>query len=158
MPSSSDWLRARSCKHQFENFTKTSHVVQVIVRHGDKYYNTNGKHNLIPLLITIMTRLGTSSTAEHRQLAVKVASLLVDWQKQSFDEGNEVLIEKRHGDSVIHFIIKQMILYFPNPAQTEMLNKCKTIFSNIYQYQLWTDVLIRSGIHGRSSGLVTLDG
>ena len=51
---------------------QTSHVVQVIVRHGDKYYNTNGKHNLIPLLITIMTRLGTSSTAEHRQLAVKV--------------------------------------------------------------------------------------
>ena len=67
---------------------QTSHVVQVIVRHGDKYYNTNGKHNLIPLLITIMTRLGTSSTAEHRQLAVKVASLLVDWQKQSFDEGS----------------------------------------------------------------------
>ena len=37
-----------------------------------------------------MTRLGTSSTAEHRQLAVKVASLLVDWQKQSFDEGSVI--------------------------------------------------------------------
>ena len=69
------------------------------------------------------------------------------FQAITLDKGNEVLIEKRHGDSVIHFIIKQMILYFPNPAQTEMLNKCKTIFSNIYQYQLWTDVLIRSGIY-----------
>ena len=119
---------------------QTSHVVQVIVRHGNKYYTTNGKHNLIPLLITIMTKLGTSSTAEHRQLAVKVASLLVDWQKQSLDDGNDstlrmnessglrnepslrndsLLIEKRHGDSVIHFIIKQMILYFPNPAQAQ---------------------------------------
>ena len=132
---------------------QTSHVVQVIVRHGDKYYETHGaKNNLIPLFIHIMTKLGSSNTSEHRQLAVKLASMLVNWQKRYQDEKNESLIEKRHGDSIIHFIIKNMIQFFANSSvsiKTEMVPKCKAIFATIYKHQLWSDVLVRPGVFER---------
>ena len=77
----------------------SSHVVQFIVRHGDKYYATQGaKTDLIPLLIHIMTKLGSSNTVDHRQLAVKLAAMLVDWQKRYKEEKSSSLIEKRHGE------------------------------------------------------------
>ena len=131
----------------------SSHVVQFIVRHGDKYYATQGaKTDLIPLLIHIMTKLGSSNTVDHRQLAVKLAAMLVDWQKRYKEEKSSSLIEKRHGDSIIHFIIKNMIQFFANSSasiKNEMVPKCKTIFATIYRHQLWTDVLVRPGVFER---------
>lgn len=65
------------------------HILQLVVRHSKVYYPV--RHNLVPHMITSITRLGFSATAtlEYRKLAVELAEVIVKWELQRAKEENE---------------------------------------------------------------------
>ena len=118
-----------------------SHVVQVIHRHGDLFYESVGKENLLSLLISIMTRLSTSNLPDQKQLAIKLATLLVEWQKRSLaSDPSKPFIEKKYGEQILHFVIRIMTVYYSSDNQasaSERFGKCKMILKDIFENKLW---------------------
>ena len=89
-----------------------------------------------------MNRLSGQNVGEHRQLAVKLATLLVSWQKRSLPN---CLIERRYGEQILYFLIRSMNQYSGNESATsiEMLTKVKTILSDVFENNLWENVTLR---------------
>jgi hypothetical protein len=82
------------------------HILQVIVRHPDVYYSY--RHQLIPQMITSMSRIGLPHNAaiENRIVALNVADVLINWEwcrlrrKLTFPE--EAVPESSNKRSFVH--------------------------------------------------------
>lgn len=58
------------------------HIFQLIVRHSDLFYNCRAQ--FVPQMVNSLSRLGLpyNTTAENRRLAIELAGLVVNWEKQ----------------------------------------------------------------------------
>lgn len=58
------------------------HIFQLIVRHSDLFYSCRAQ--FVPQMVNSLSRLGLpyNTTAENRRLAIELAGLVVNWEKQ----------------------------------------------------------------------------
>ncbi|KAL0379140.1 UNVERIFIED_CONTAM: putative transcription-associated protein 1 [Sesamum radiatum] len=57
------------------------HIFQLIVRHSDLFYSCRAQ--FVPQMVNSLSRLGLPyNTAENRRLAIELAGLVVNWEKQ----------------------------------------------------------------------------
>lgn len=124
-----------------------SHVVGLIQRHGHVFYSCDDKSALIGVMVPNMNRLSGSNFAEQRYLAVKLAVMLINWQKMSLNSDFPVsIVERRHGETIIHFLIRIMNQYFGNESSTQsadIISKCKEVLEAIYENKLWDNIPLR---------------
>jgi len=124
-----------------------SHVVGLIERHGDVFFACKDKPALIGVMVPNMSRLSNSNFNEQRCLAVKLAVMLINWQKRSLQASPSVsIVEKKHAETIINFLIRIMNQYFGNDQSgqsADIINKCKNVFSTIYEFSLWENIPLR---------------
>ncbi|XP_076887806.1 uncharacterized protein LOC143538050 [Bidens hawaiensis] len=62
------------------------HIFQLIVRHSDLFYSCRAQ--FVPQMVNSLSRLGLpyTTTSENRRLAIELAGLVVNWEKQRQNE------------------------------------------------------------------------
>lgn len=62
------------------------HIFQLIVRHSDLFYSCRAQ--FVPQMVNSLSRLGLpyNTTAENRRLAIELAGLVVNWERQRQNE------------------------------------------------------------------------
>lgn len=62
------------------------HIFQLIVRHSDLFYSCRAQ--FVPQMVNSLSRLGLpyNTTAENRRLAIELAGLVVNWERQRQSE------------------------------------------------------------------------
>lgn len=62
------------------------HIFQLIVRHADLFYSCRAQ--FVPQMVNSLSRLGLpyNTSAENRRLAIELAGLVVNWEKQRQSE------------------------------------------------------------------------
>ncbi|CAG5107634.1 Oidioi.mRNA.OKI2018_I69.chr1.g3420.t1.cds [Oikopleura dioica] len=125
-----------------------SHVVGLIERHSDTFFECKDKSGLVGVMVPNMSRLSSSNFSEQRCLAVKLGAMLINWQKRSLESPNPVsIVEKKHAETIISFLIRIMNQYFSTVEQSgasaEIINKCKGVFKTIYENNLWENIPLR---------------
>ncbi|KAJ0907922.1 putative non-specific serine/threonine protein kinase [Helianthus annuus] len=62
------------------------HIFQLIVRHSDLFYSCRAQ--FVPQMVNSLSRLGLpyTTTAENRRLAIELAGLVVNWERQRQNE------------------------------------------------------------------------
>ena len=62
------------------------HIFQLIVRHSDLFYSCRAQ--FVPQMVNSLSRLGLpyNTSAENRRLAIELAGLVVNWEKQRQSE------------------------------------------------------------------------
>lgn len=68
------------------------HIFQLIVRHSDLFYSCRAQ--FVPQMVNSLSRLGLpyNTTAENRRLAIELAGLVVNWERQ---RQNEMKVEMK---------------------------------------------------------------
>jgi transformation/transcription domain-associated protein len=62
------------------------HIFQLIVRHSDLFYSCRAQ--FVPQMVNSLSRLGLpyNTTTENRRLAIELAGLVVNWERQRQNE------------------------------------------------------------------------
>ena len=73
------------------------HIFQLIVRHSELFYSCRAQ--FVPQMVNSLSRLGLpfNTTTENRRLAIKLAGLVVSWEKQRQNEAKSLLDREGHG-------------------------------------------------------------
>ncbi|XP_078446328.1 phosphatidylinositol 3- and 4-kinase family protein with FAT domain-containing protein isoform X2 [Wolffia australiana] len=72
------------------------HIFQLIVRHSDLFYSCRAQ--FVPQMVNSLSRLGLpfTNTTENRRLAIKLAGLVVSWEKQRQSEAKTMPDREGH--------------------------------------------------------------
>lgn len=89
------------------------HIFQLIVRHSDLFYSCRAQ--FVPQMVNSLSRLGLpyNTTAENRRLAIELAGLVVNWERQRQNEMKVVT------DSDAPSQINEMKVFNPSSAESK---------------------------------------